>query len=47
MDSVSIPLLVNNHITVKAAAEYSGFSLQFIRQLLPCGGLAGLKIGQV
>ncbi|MBN2044624.1 MAG: helix-turn-helix domain-containing protein [Anaerolineales bacterium] len=47
MDSVSIPLVVNNHITVQAAADYSGYSLQYIRCLLRCGKLAGLKIGQV
>jgi excisionase family DNA binding protein len=47
MDSVSIPLVVTNHITVQAAAEYSGYNLQYIRRLLRCGKLVGLKIGQV
>jgi len=41
------PVVVNNHITVQTAAEYSGYSLQYIRRLLRCGKLAGLKIGQV
>ena len=47
MDSASIPLVVTNHITVQAAAELSGYSLQYLRRLLRCGKLAGLKIGQV
>jgi len=47
MDSASIPLVVTNHITVQAAAKYSGYSLQYLRRLLRCGKLVGLKIGQV
>ena len=41
------PIVVNNHITVQAAADYSGYSLQYIRRLLRCGKLAGFKVGQV
>ena len=41
------PFVVNNHISVKAAAEFSGYSLQYLRRLLRCGKLDGLKIGQV
>ena len=40
-------IVVNNHISVKAAAEYSDYSLQYLRRLLRSGKLAGLKIGQV
>jgi len=47
MDSVFFPLVVNNHISVKAAAEISGYSLQYIRRLLRMEKLAGLKLGQV
>ena len=47
MDSVFFPLVVNNHISVKAAAEISGYSLQYIRRLLRLEKLAGLKLGQV
>jgi len=47
MDSASIPLVVTNHITVRAAAEYRGYSLQYLRRLLRYGKLEGLKIGQV
>ncbi|HSG41913.1 MAG TPA: helix-turn-helix domain-containing protein [Anaerolineales bacterium] len=38
---------MNNHITVKAAAEFSGYSLQYLRRLLRSERLAGIKIGQV
>jgi hypothetical protein len=41
------PVVVNNHISVKTAVEFSGYSLQYLRRLLRCGKLDGLKIGQV
>ena len=41
------PDVVNNHISVQVAAEFSGYSLQYLRWLLHCGKLVGLKIGQV
>ena len=41
------PIVVNNHISVKVASEFSGYSLQYIRRLLRSGKLVGLKIGQV
>jgi len=49
MDSVSeeFPFVVNNHISVYAAAEISGYSLQYLRRLLRYGKLSGIKIGQV
>jgi excisionase family DNA binding protein len=47
MDSVSVPFVVNNHLTVQAAAEIIGYSLQYIRRLLRCGKLAGVKVSQV
>jgi len=48
MNSILSPLVVvNNHISVQAAADFSGYSLQYIRRLLRYGKLAGLKIGQV
>jgi excisionase family DNA binding protein len=40
------PLVVTNHISVQAAAEYSGYSLQYMRRLLRTDKLAGLKLGQ-
>jgi excisionase family DNA binding protein len=41
------PQILNNHISVKAAAGYSGYSLQYLRRLLRNGKLAGIKIGQL
>lgn len=39
--------ILNNHVSVKDAAEYSGYSVQYLRRLLRSGGLGGLKIGQL
>ena len=47
MDFSPIPLVVTNHITVQDAANFSGYSLQYLRRLLRNGKMAGLKIGQV
>jgi excisionase family DNA binding protein len=48
MDSTISPLVVlNNHISVYAAAEFSGYSLQYLRRLLRYGKMSGIKIGQV
>lgn len=43
----SLPIVVTNQISVRVVAEYSGYSLQYIRWLLRNGKLAGLKIGHV
>jgi len=40
-------VVVNNHISVQAAANFSGYSFQYLRHLLRTGRLEGLKIGQV
>jgi hypothetical protein len=49
MDSVvsTSPIVVNNHISVQTAAYFSGYSPQYLRRLLRCRKLDGLKIGQV
>ena len=47
MSSQISPIVLNNLISVKDAAECSGYSLQYIRQLLRLEKLAGLKLGQV
>jgi len=39
--------VLNNRISINAAAEYSGYSQQYLRRLLRLGKLVGLKIGQV
>jgi len=41
------PFVFNNCISVIAAADLSGYSLQYLRRLLRSGKLIGLKIGQV
>ena len=47
MSSQISPIVLNNLISVKTAAECSGYSLQYVRRLLRTGKLAGLKLGQV
>jgi len=37
-----IPIVLNNHKSVKAAALYSGYSLQYLRRMLRSGKLLGL-----
>jgi len=44
---VSTPQVLNNHISVQVAAEYSGYSTQYLRRLLRNGKLEGIKIGQL
>jgi excisionase family DNA binding protein len=41
------PKILNNHISVHAAALYSGYCLQYLRRLLRNGKLEGVKIGQL
>jgi excisionase family DNA binding protein len=40
-------VILEKHISVKAAAECSGYSIQYLRRLLRSGRLEGTKIGQV
>ena len=47
MSSVSKPVILDNIISVKAAAEFSGYSSQYLLRLLRLGKLAGLKLGLV
>jgi len=47
LNSQTIPVVVNNHISVKVAADVSGYSLQYLRRLLRAGKIGGLKIGQI
>ena len=46
-NQANFPQVLNNHISVQAAAGYSGYSLQYLRRLLRNGKLAGIKIGQL
>ena len=41
------PQISNNHISVQAAAEYSGYSMQYLRRLLRSGKLDAIKFGQI
>ena len=40
-------VVLERHLSVKAAAEYSGYNEQYLRRLLRAGRLKGIKIGQV
>ena len=40
-------MVLEKHLSVKAAAEISGYSIQYLRRLLREGLLEGIKIGQV
>ena len=40
-------ILVNRHITVQAAAEVTGYNIQYLRRMLRSGALKGIKIGQM
>lgn len=40
-------VVLEKHISVKAAAELSGYNLQYLRRLLRTGRLDGVKIGQM
>jgi excisionase family DNA binding protein len=39
--------VLDKHVSVKAAAELSGYSIQYLRRLLRSERLEGIKIGQV
>ncbi len=40
------PYVFNNCISVKIAAFYSGYNMQYLRRLLRNGSLSGMKLGQ-
>jgi len=39
--------LITRHLTVQAAAEITGYNIQYLRRLLRSGTLGGIKIGQI
>ncbi len=43
----STGILVERYISVQAAAELTGYNLQYLRRLLRSGKLEGIKIGQL
>jgi len=40
-------ILINQHITVQAAANATGYNIQYLRRMLHSGVLKGVKIGQM
>ena len=40
-------IFINRHITVQAAAEATGYNIQYLRRMLRSGVLKGVKIGQM
>ncbi len=40
-------IFVNQHITVQAAADVTGYNIQYLRRMLRSGALKGVKIGQM
>ena len=40
-------ILINQHITVQAADEVTGYNIQYLRRMLRSGALKGVKIGQM
>jgi len=40
-------ILINQHLTVQAAAEVTGYNIQYLRRILRSGVLKGVKIGQL
>ncbi len=40
-------IFIYQHITVQAAAEVTGYNIQYLRRLLRSGALEGVKIGQM
>ena len=40
-------ILTAQHITVQAAADATGYNIQYLRRILHSGALKGVKIGQM
>ena len=40
-------IFINRHVTVQAAAEVTGYNIQYLRRLLLSGKLEGIKLGQL
>ena len=39
--------MINNHVTVNTAADFTGYNIQYLRRLLRSGKLGGIKIGHI
>jgi hypothetical protein len=42
----TIPTVINNCVSVKAAAFHSGYNMQYLRRLPRYGRLSDMKLGQ-
>ena len=40
-------ILIEKYVTVQAAAEVTGYNIQYLRRLMRSGTLEGIKIGQI
>jgi len=40
-------ILIQRHLTVQAAADVTGYNIQYLRRILRSGTLKGIKIGQM
>ena len=40
-------ILINGHVTVQAAADVTGYNIQYLRRMLRSRVLRGIKIGQI
>ena len=45
--SSSVSAVLDNHMSIQAAAEYSGYNLQYLRRIVRKGEVEGVKVGQV
>lgn len=45
--SSDAPITLDNHMSIQAAAEYSGYNEQYLRRLAKAGAVKGIKIGQM
>jgi excisionase family DNA binding protein len=43
----NIGILINRHVPVQSAAEFTGYNIQYLRRMLRTGALEGIKVGQI
>ena len=44
---ISAGVVLDNHMSTQAAAEYSGYNVQYFRRLMRAGVIDGIKVGQM
>jgi excisionase family DNA binding protein len=45
--SSDVPAVLDNHMSIQAAAEYSGYNENYLRRLAKAGAIKAIKIGQM